>query len=271
MEVSSGANASRMEPMRRGLKNLAMAVATVAAKLLWLIPFSLRKGLVSGLLLTEARIGAPRECLGRLFRLWDDLDLIVNERATAYGNGLNPKHRLTGYHDFFAERIPDGGRVLDVGCGIGAVARTIATRLPEAHVTAIDSDPRMLEKARALDNPSNLVFVEGDAARDLPAEHWDVVVLSNVLEHMDGRVAFLQGLLSRNTPQCVLIRVPLFERHWHNPLRKELGLGFFSDPTHRIEHTLAEFEGEMAEAGLEIVECRTLWGEIWARCELATI
>ena len=252
------------------MRYLAVCVATVAAKLLWLIPFSLRRGLLSGLLVSESRIGTPDDSLGRLFRLWDDLDLIINERATAYGEGLNPKHRLTGYHDFFAERIPEAGRVLDVGCGIGAVARTIATRLPDAHVTAVDSDPRMLEMARALDNPSNLTFIEGDATRDLPAEHWDVVVLSNVLEHLDGRVAFLQALLGRNTPERILIRVPLFERHWHNPLRKELGVGFFSDPTHRIEHTLAEFADEMAEAGLAIVECRTLWGEIWAHCEPRT-
>ena len=256
--------------MRGALKNLVIAIATVAAKVLWLIPFPLRRALLSGLLASESRIGAPGDSLGRLFRLWDDLDLIVNERATAYGDGVNPKHRLTRYHDYFAERIPDGGRVLDVGCGIGAVARTIATRLPDAHVTAVDSDPRMLEKARALDNPANLVFVEGDATRDLPAEHWDVVVLSNVLEHLDGRVAFLQALLGRNTPGRILIRVPLFERHWHNPLRKELGVGFFSDPTHRIEHSVSEFTGEMAEAGLEIVECRTRWGEIWAHCEPRT-
>jgi 2-polyprenyl-3-methyl-5-hydroxy-6-metoxy-1,4-benzoquinol methylase len=256
--------------MRRKLKSLAVASAAVLAALLSLFPFGVRRALLSGLLLTESRIGPPSDSLKRLFRVWNNLDLIINERATAYGDGENPKHRLTGYHDFFVGHIPDASRVLDVGCGIGAVARSIATSLLDAHVTAIDFDPRMLEQARALDNPSNLVFVEGDAARDLPAEHWDVVVLSNVLEHMDGRVAFLQGLLSRNTPQCILIRVPLFERHWHNPLRKELGVGFFSDPTHRIEHTLAEFEGEMTEAGLEIVECRTLWGEIWARCELAT-
>ncbi len=256
--------------MRRGMKKLAVAVATAAAKLLWLIPFAMRRALVSGLLLTESRIGAPGESLARLFRLWNDLDRIVNERATAYGDGENPKHRLTGYHDFFAERIPDGGRVLDIGCGIGAVARTIATRHPEAHVTAVDCDPRVLEKARALDNPSNLVFVEGDATRDLEPEHWDVVVLSNVLEHMDGRVAFLRALVDRNTPGRILIRVPMFERHWHNPLRKELGIGFFSDPSHRIEHTMAQFDSEMAEAGLEIIQCRTLWGEIWAHCEPRT-
>ena len=252
--------------MRRGVKNLAVVVATVAAKLLWLFSFPVRRTLISALLLTESRIGTPAESLKRLFLLWDDLDRIVNERATAYGDGENPKHRLTGYHDFFVKRIPREARVLDVGCGVGAVARSIARRLPKTHVTAVDSDPAMIAKAKEATNPPNLVFVEGDASRDLAPEHWDVVVLSNVWEHIDRRVWFLREIVRRNTPKEVLIRVPLFQRHWHVPLRKELRVGYFSDPTHFTEHTIAEFEAEITEAGLDIVEQFTLWGEIWAHC-----
>ena len=92
------------------------------------------------------------------------------------------------------------------------------------------------------------------------------MVLSNVLEHIEGRVDFLRRLIERATPQQILIRVPLFERHWQIAMRRELGVGYFSDPTHYIEHTLDEFAGEMEAAGLEITERLTLWGEIWAVC-----
>ena len=109
--------------------------------------------------------------------------------------------------------------------------------------------------------------MEGDATRDLPAEHWDVIVLSNILEHVDDRVGLLRELVRRNSPGRLLIRVPLFERHWHLPLRRELGVEYFSDPTHRIEYTVAEFEAEVSAAGLVIVGRQTLWGEIWAHCE----
>jgi hypothetical protein len=64
----------------------------------------------------------------------------------------------------------------------------------------------------------------------------------------------------------VLIRVPFFERDWRLPMRRELGINYFSDPTHRIEHTLAEFAEEIAAGGLTLVEQRLMWGEIWALC-----
>lgn len=98
---------------------------------------------------------------------------------------------------------------------------------------------------------------------------WDALVLSNVLEHAEGRVPFLRGLVAQSGARLVLIRVPLYQRHWHVPLREELGLSYFSDPTHFIEHTLAEFLQETAESGLTTVEMNTRWGEIWAVCRPA--
>jgi hypothetical protein len=71
--------------------------------------------------------------------------------------------------------------------------------------------------------PDNLHFVHGDVTRDLEGGHWDVIVLSNVLEHVADRVGLLRRLIERHGPARVLIRVPLFERHWHLPLRRELG------------------------------------------------
>lgn len=251
------------------MKNVYLTLARVMAVFLSLIPFKARRCLLSGLMVVESRIGPSEGALKRLFALWDDLDLLINERATAYGGGANPKHCLTGYHDFFVGNIPAGSRVLDVGCGIGAVARSIAGSVKDVHVTAIDSDESMLQKARAGETLGNLTFVHGDAVKDLSDEHFDVIVLSNVLEHVEDRKGLLGDLLRCNTPERMLVRVPLFERHWHIPLRKELGVNYFSDPTHFIEHTLVEFETEMAEAGLTIVERRTIWGEIWAHCRPA--
>jgi len=246
----------------------ALFAAARALGALWsLIPARLRRALIYGLIVVESRAGAPPAALKQLFGVLDDVDRIIAERATAYGNGTNPKHRLIGYHDFFVERIPAGSRVLDVGCGIGEVAKSIARRVPGAAVTAIDKEARLLEMARLGEVPANVTFVEGDATRDLAKEHWDVIVLSNILEHVDERVGLLSELLRRSTPECLLVRVPVFERHWHLPLRRELGVGYFSDPTHKIEHTLAQFESEMTAAGLRVVERQIIWGEIWAHCE----
>jgi 2-polyprenyl-3-methyl-5-hydroxy-6-metoxy-1,4-benzoquinol methylase len=253
--------------VRRAAKTTVVALARVLGLPWRLVPFALRRAFVRALLVVESRIGPPRNSLARLFALSDDLELVVNERATAYGHGSHPKHRLIPYHDFFVDRIPPGSRVLDLGCGAGEVARSIAERVPGVSVTAVDSNADAIQRARASAQPANLKFVLGDATRDLDAAPCDVIVLSNVWEHLADRVGFLGGLVRRSAPKRVLIRVPLFERHPNMALRRELGVNYFSDPTHTIEHTLAEFEREVADSGLVIVERQTLWGEIWAWCE----
>ena len=233
---------------------------------LWqLLPGRLREGLVTGLYVLESRGDAARG-LRRLATLQDRLEWVFNERAMIYGEGVHPKHRLMRYHDFFIERIAPGASVLDIGCGYGAVARSIAVRVPGSTVVGVELDRGRLALARAGSVPANLSFVEADARRNLPAGPWRVVVLSNILEHIEDRVGFLKDILRQAQPEKLLIRVPLFERDWKVALRKDLGVNYFSDPTHFIEHTRAELAREVSAAGLAQTETILLWGEIWTEC-----
>lgn len=249
------------------MKRIALALAALLSWLYRLIPAGLRRRLVMGFAVLESRIGTPETALRRLYAIEDSLELVINERAMALGQGEHPKHRLTDYHGFFAGQVEAGHRVLDIGCGYGAVARSIANHVPEAKVTGIDIEPANVAQARAAENPPNLDFVEGDATEAFPDGEWDVVVLSNVLEHIDDRTGFLARIRERLNPGIVLIRVPLFERSWHMPMRREVGANFLSDPDHRIEHTRDVFETEVTAAGFDIIELQTPWGEIWARCK----
>ncbi|MCA3262844.1 MAG: class I SAM-dependent methyltransferase [Telmatospirillum sp.] len=248
------------------MKRLLLALAAMLALVWGLVPAGLRRRLLFGLFVLEGRAGEPARGLVNLFGVEQALDLAINERAMAYGGVEHPKHRLTRYHDFFVERVPDGARVLDVGCGYGAVARSVAIARPQATVLGVEIDAGRLAQAKAADNPPNLSFAAADATRALPPGPWDVVMLSNVLEHLEARVAFLRDLVATARPQRVLIRVPLFERDWKMALRREVGANYMSDPEHFIEHTLAEFAAETAAAGLRIEAQTTLWGEIWADC-----
>jgi len=252
-----------MSPIFKSVVLLLVRIFSVPFSL---IPARLRLGLIKGLAVVDSRIGSPEAALKRQFSLADMIDKTIAERATTYGEGEHPKHRLMRYHDFFVERIPENNRVLDIGCGYGAVARTIAKRVSGVHVTGIELDSERYSQAVRMDNPSNLSFVHGDAITELPEGAWDTIVLSNVVEHIDDRVGFLKALVNNVRPKQVLIRVPLFERHWHVPLRKELGVNYFSDMTHFIEHTLDEFDDELSRAGLSITERQLRWGEIWATC-----
>jgi SAM-dependent methyltransferase len=247
-------------------KRAALAAAGLAGRIAAVLPAGLRRKLVFALLVLESRTGAPDAALRRLFAIADDLDLIIDERATALGGGAHPKHRLTRYHEYFIGHIGDGDRVLDIGCGLGFVARAIARARPQAKLLGVDIDAANIAGAQRGDNPPNLEFRHADATERLPEGAFDVVVLSNVLEHLDERPAFIRRVVAATQAHVVLIRVPLFERDWRLPMRKELGITYFSDPTHRIEHTLQEFAQEIAEGGLTLVEQRLIWGEIWALC-----
>jgi 2-polyprenyl-3-methyl-5-hydroxy-6-metoxy-1,4-benzoquinol methylase len=174
-------------------------------------------------------------------------------------DGLHPKHRLTDYHDFFVQRIFRGQTVLDLGCGNGAVAADIA-RLTGARVIGIDKDAYSIIQAQERCRDTGAEFICADAlTAALPPA--DVVVLSNVLEHLDGRKEFLKGLRTHLRPKLLLVRVPQYERHWLVPYAQELGLDTRLDQTHHIEHRQEEILAELAAAGWQVRFIEARWGE----------
>lgn len=188
---------------------------------------------------------------------------LINHLAIPYDGGVHVKHRLMRYHEFFVKRVDSGERVLDIGCGYGAVAYSLATRAG-ALVTGIDLNEANVAKARAKFHHPNLTFVHGDAMTNLPSGPWDVLVLSNILEHIDQRIFFLKKLQQGLRPSRMLIRVPMIDRDWRVPLREELGMFHFSDSTHFTEYTAESFEEELRKAELSIRHVQYNWGEIWA-------
>lgn len=182
--------------------------------------------------------------------------------ASRYGQGLHPKHRLTNYHQFFIDHLNQGESVIDIGCGVGALAHSMADS--GAHVTGIDFNKKSLEKARSTFNHPNVTFQYGDVLEVEFNQSFDVAVMSNVLEHLPDRPQFLQRVTASIKPKRWLIRVPVFERDWRVPLKKELGVEYRLDPTHYIEYSQEIFAEEMEAAGLEITHLEIRWGEIWS-------
>jgi 2-polyprenyl-3-methyl-5-hydroxy-6-metoxy-1,4-benzoquinol methylase len=203
------------------------------------------------------------EALRFLFRLDAELYALQGKKAVEYGMGLHTKHRHLQYHDFFVSRIHPEERVLDIGCGIGAVAYDVAEKAG-AFVTGIDLSHKNIAQACERYHHPRCRFVIGDALKELPGEHFDVIILSNVLEHLTDRSAFLKRVQVALQPSRILIRVPLYERDWRVPLKKELKVEWRLDPTHKTEYTPESFVEEMATAHLRIIHQEIRWGEIWA-------
>ena len=209
-----------------------------------------------------------RRAARELLTSYDDVYRALDRVAIEYDGGVHVKHRLTGYHDFFLERVEPGERVLDIGAGKGELAHDLATR-KETTVVGIDRDPRHVAFARGRFRHDRLTFLEGDALDTLPHGRFDVVVLSNVLEHIGPRVEFLRRIVEAAEPKRVLLRVPVFARDWTVPLKAEVGLRPYWEPDHEIEYDPETFRAELAEAGLDVTELQLRWGEIWAVAEPA--
>ncbi len=79
-------------------------------------------------------------------------------------------------------------KILEIGCGPGALAESLHRWYPKAQITAIDRDSIFISFAR--DNISGVRFLEGDATH-LPFENdsFDVTISNTVQEHI-GPSAF---------------------------------------------------------------------------------
>ena len=247
------------------MKKKILFIISLIARFWLLIPSKARVYLFTFLYLLESRNKDAANGLKNLFKLKDKLEWVINERALSYGKTIHPKHKLTRYHYFFIERINDGETVMDIGCGYGAVARSIAKSKKLSTVYGIDFDSEKIKQARSYDKLDNLIFIEGDAEKNLDFNA-DVVILSNVLEHIISRKDFLRNIRKSTNANKFLIRVPMFERDWQIPLRKELKINYFSDDDHKIEHTIEEFKKEIETCDFVITYMTTIWGEIWAEC-----
>lgn len=161
---------------------------------------------------------APDEALRFLFRLDAELYALQGPLAGQYGGGLHTKHKHTGYHDFFVARIKASERVLDIGCGIGAVAADIAQRTG-ATVHGVDLNADSIAEAQRRYNLPNLSFAVQDALQ-LEAEAAYDTILLNVLEHIVERSGFLRRAMQVTKAKRIFIRVPLFERDWRVPLKR---------------------------------------------------
>jgi len=101
--------------------------------------------------------------------------------------------------------LPQGGRVLDLGSGSGAIALSIVHARPDAEVTVVDASIEALAVARENARRLNIVntrFVQSDWFARLAGERFDLIV-SNPPYIADGDAHLAQGDL-RYEPRSAL-------------------------------------------------------------------
>ena len=243
------------------LQPIKSSIDWILTRVCRLIPAKLRRWIAESCIRFEAHEPA-RDALCFLLNLDSLIYQITGFKSIDYNGGRHIKHRVTGYHDFFVTSIKPGERVIDIGCGKGEVAYEIAS-IAGGSVIGIDYNEQWLNSAKQNYQHPKLEFILEDAEKYIPRVKFDTVILSNVLEHIEARVPFLQKVNRHVQPNRFLIRVPMFNRDWRVPLKKELGLPYLLDDTHCTEYTQESFEQEMFGAGLCISHLEVRWGEIW--------
>lgn len=233
-------------------------------RLCLLKPYQVREFIVK-LIVTYIKKLSPKESLTLLFELDKELYLQQGYEAIKYNGGIHPKHRLMQYHDFFIDNITENDTVLDIGCGKGELAGDMAKKAKQ--VSGIEISKTSYEFAISNYKADNLTFINADALQYDFNNRVSTITLSNVLEHIENRPEFLKNLKSKYNPDKILIRVPLFDRDWRVPLKKEIGVDYRLDETHYTEYLLPQFKQEINDAGVEIIEYSINWGEIWAVCK----
>jgi SAM-dependent methyltransferase len=117
--------------------------------------------------------------------------------------------RIEAAVETLAEWAPaNPGRVLEIGCGVGATAWRMARAWPDAEVIGLDLSPASIAAARTCFHRPNLRFHAGRLETCGLAGVFDLVLMMDVYEHVaPAERAALHGALGRllaGESRCVL-------------------------------------------------------------------
>lgn len=167
-------------------------------------------------------------------------------------NGIRYDLRLV------ASWIPDGARVLGLGCGDGTLLHHLKTR-KGAHCTGIDIDETCV--ARCIER--GLTVLQGDIndeIRDYPDDAFDVVILAQTLQQIYEPAPLIREML--RIGRRSVVSFPNFS-HWrvrlmltltgHAPVTPQLPYQWHDTPNIRVI-TLADFRRYAREVGFAIIK-----------------
>ena len=91
-------------------------------------------------------------------------------------------------------------RVLDIGCGIGGIDRLLITHFNAAHVTGIDVEPELVERARADARAAGLkerieIMLSTEGVLEFGNESFDIVFSKDSIIHIKNKQLIFDEIL----------------------------------------------------------------------------
>jgi len=109
---------------------------------------------------------------------------------TQYSEEEGFENVLLKYKTSEVLRFIQGPSILDIGCGVGFLARILAGQVER--VVALDGSPVKIERARRINAAANISYVCAMIEAWTPPSPFGTVVATNVLEHVPDAGAFLR-------------------------------------------------------------------------------
>ncbi|MCE1163859.1 MAG: class I SAM-dependent methyltransferase [Bacteroidetes bacterium] len=155
----------------------------------------------------------------------------------------------------FVKLLNTGGKnILDVGAANGS-PEMFFSYFKGYEYDALDIDEECLsEKGKKLINRFYKADLEKDDLSEIPDNHYDYVVLSHVIEHIDNGEKALEklalkirngGLMYAEYPSAKSARLPSMKGT----------LNFYDDPTHKRFYDLNKLKNVLSGNGFEILKC----------------
>jgi ubiquinone/menaquinone biosynthesis C-methylase UbiE len=150
-----------------------------------------------------------------------------DRRAAGYESGaIGQMHQriVKSVADVALTIAPNPRRVLDVGCGTGAMLRLLASRLPDAEaLVRSDPAPSMLRTAAAPADIDPRISFRGGVAEDLPFpnDEFDLQVSTTSFDHWANQsrgLAECARVLRPGAPSALLTAAAFSSLTWHPAL-----------------------------------------------------
>jgi len=193
-------------------------------------------------------------------------DGVVAGMQMLYGEGFLSPGGPGEVADLMTGVDPAGLRVLDIGCGLGGLALMLARDYGAGHVTGIDIEHDLIERAgRAIADGglSDRVTVRQVEPGPFPFEDgtFDLTITKDVICHVPDKAMFLGDVRRILKPGGRMLIADFFDNRAGSPAdaaglydayvagMAAYGLNFHFRP-------LADYEDAIREAGLTLVEHR---------------
>jgi ubiquinone/menaquinone biosynthesis C-methylase UbiE len=112
-----------------------------------------------------------------------EMIVAYNAFAGRYDETIGQLENYDSTYDYFISSLPKKGRVLDLACGSGVIARRIKKARPLLEIVGVDLSAEMLSIARNTVNGG--LFIEADICTWKPPHRFDGIVVGFGLPYLD--------------------------------------------------------------------------------------